>query len=412
MMPDLLSVLHGDKAWAVFCGTVRAACAVLPDAGVHCCVTSPPYYGQRSYLPADHPSKGDELGREAEADCRGWATGGRCGACYVCRLTAALAEVRRVLREDGTLWLNVAGKYAGHGQAGYRPKELINTPALLAESLRADGWHLRSEVTLTKISPMPEPCRDRPTRATEKLYLLAKSPAYYYDREAERVPSAPSTLERDRYTRVTPGNATEQYAVRHDHDFVSDPAGRNLWDYWDDEDDAPPGVWQWRPEGGKTVEHCATFPRWLPRRCLRLGASLRGVCPSCGSPWVRDVERADPPPQTDRHRHPAVGRSDSRTVSGGTRKSTPVAGRGGDRASRRLTSGWSPSCACGGGPVPPVVMDCFSGSGTTGVVARELGMRYVGIELFDEWAEASRRRIGGTSTVSKQTSLFPEGGDL
>jgi DNA modification methylase len=173
---------------------------------VQTCASSPPYYGLSDYGPEGQIGLEPTMGE------------------YVARLVEVFREVRRVLREDGTLWLNLGDSYNADGRkgrahmgegknsgysawanknpAGTKPKDLLMVPARVAIALCDDGWFLRSEISLTKLSPMPESCRDRPSRATEKLYLLAKRPAYYYDQEAERVPPAAASL-----ARLAPGVA-------------------------------------------------------------------------------------------------------------------------------------------------------------------------------------------------------------
>jgi DNA modification methylase len=164
-------------------------------------VTSPPYFGLRNY------GVDGQIGLEASPDE------------YIAELVAVFREVRRVLRDDGTLWLNLGDSYCstdkwgGGGNAGkhsvaddgsvpswavrqrkqpmagIKPKDLLMIPARVALALQADGWWLRSAITWCKPSPMPESVSDRPTSATEMVYLLAKSPRYFFDQEAIREPS-------------------------------------------------------------------------------------------------------------------------------------------------------------------------------------------------------------------------------
>ncbi len=161
------------------------------DAGtVQTCITSPPYWGLR-----DYGSEG-QLGLEP--------TPGE----YVAKLVSVFAEVRRVLRDDGTLWLNLGDSYAscpasggpgkqwdGNNQrtpmdrqyrrpSGLKPKDLVGIPWRVAFALQEDGWTLRSDIIWAKPNPMPESCTDRPTKAHEYLFLLSKQPRYYYDAEA------------------------------------------------------------------------------------------------------------------------------------------------------------------------------------------------------------------------------------
>lgn len=177
----------------------------LADESVDCIVTSPPYWGLRDY--------GDprQLGLEPRPDCLGWATGERCGACYVCGMVAVFRELRRVLKRRGTAWLNLGDSYAGAAATGYRPgavpgsggdqhgarnrngvgavpglkpKDLVMVPHRVALALQADGWWVRSDIVWAKPNPMPESVRDRPTKAHEFVFLLARSDDYFFDAEA------------------------------------------------------------------------------------------------------------------------------------------------------------------------------------------------------------------------------------
>jgi DNA modification methylase len=173
---------------------------LLPSESVHCCVTSPPYYGLRDYGCAE------QIGLEPSPDE------------YIAALVAVFREVRRVLRKDGTLWLNIGDSYAGgtNGNtamvggksnpargiamgfgslphrdipSGIKPKDLIGIPWMLAFALRADGWWLRQDIIWAKPNPMPESVTDRCTKAHEYLFLLSKSSAYYYDAAAIAEPA-------------------------------------------------------------------------------------------------------------------------------------------------------------------------------------------------------------------------------
>ena len=167
-----------------------AALKELPFESVHCCVTSPPYFALRDYgLDA-------QIGQEDTPEQ------------YIDRLTAVFGELYRVLRRDGTLWLNIADTYCGTGNkgsyadpknpkgrtgqriarnshvTGCKQKDLIGIPWLLAFSLRKQGWYLRSDIIWQKQNPMPESCKDRPTRCYEHIFLLSKEKKYYYDAAA------------------------------------------------------------------------------------------------------------------------------------------------------------------------------------------------------------------------------------
>ena len=166
------------------------------------CVTSPPYFGLRSYLPDDSPDKPMEIGLEETPDQ------------YIARMVEVFRAVRDVLADDGTLWLNIGDSYANDGKwggssggkhakalhgntsigrtkvtTGLKPKDLIGIPWLLAFALRADGWHLRSDIVWAKGNPMPESVTDRPTRSHEYIFLLTKRKRYFYDHEAVKEPA-------------------------------------------------------------------------------------------------------------------------------------------------------------------------------------------------------------------------------
>jgi DNA modification methylase len=205
----------------IIIGDCREKLAKMSDAGVHCCVTSPPYFGLRDY------GVDEQMGLEPTPDE------------FVEGMVAVFREVRRVLRDDGTLWLNIGDSYAGSGRGAwnvpdevktaagiketYRPdvaahrvtsdknnavtkgagedrlfgckaKDLIGIPWMLAFALRADGWYLRQDIIWSKPNPMPESVQDRCTKAHEYIFMLSKSPRYYYDPKAIAEPAIYSGL--------------------------------------------------------------------------------------------------------------------------------------------------------------------------------------------------------------------------
>jgi DNA modification methylase len=190
-----VSVLHGD---------CRDVLKTLPDASVHCCVTSPPYFGLRDY------GVDGQIGLEATPDA------------FVAEMVAVFREVRRVLRDDGTLWLNLGDSYSAHaGQrkttdkagikqqsnvassnapsrhvVGLGAKQLIGIPWRVAFALQADGWYLRQDIIWSKPNPMPESVTDRCTKAHEYLFLLSKSPRYHFDADAIAEPLAAASVSR------------------------------------------------------------------------------------------------------------------------------------------------------------------------------------------------------------------------
>ncbi len=188
MMDELLT---GQRRYLLGVGDALDVLAWMPDGIVRTCVTSPPYWGLRDY------GVTGQLGLEATPEE------------YVEKLVAVFRAVRRTLADDGTLWLNLGDCYAREGGTGRpgatarvgntiaanqrrnctpppgtKPKDLVGIPWMVAFALRADGWYLRSDIVWHKPNPMPEPVTDRPTRAHEFIFLLSKSPTYFYDHEA------------------------------------------------------------------------------------------------------------------------------------------------------------------------------------------------------------------------------------
>lgn len=258
-----VTILHGD---------CRAVLPTLPDASVQCCVTSPPYYGLRDYGVAG------QIGLEPTPDA------------YVAEMVAVFREVRRVLRDDGVLWLNIGDSYAraggegGHGPnasvgntrsleqrrmlvppAGYKPKDLLGIPWLLAFALRADGWFLRSDIIWHKPNPMPESVRDRPTSAHEHVFLLSKRGTYFYDADAIAEPRHADDLEFERRYSETPCQHYSEKSGRNDGNthmtagFVSGKTTRNARNVW---------TIATQPYSGA---HFATMPPELAERCIKAG---------------------------------------------------------------------------------------------------------------------------------------------
>ncbi len=198
-------VISGSARWAVVHSEAMDLARQIPDRSLSCVITSPPYWGLRDYGIGDV-----QIGLERTPEE------------YVARLVALFAELRRALRDDGTLWLNIGDSYVGNaslgGEAmrtsgkpnarepisvtkrgeGLKPKDLVGIPWMLAFGLRADGWYLRSDIIWHKPTCMPESVRDRPTRAHEHLFLLAKSERYYYDIDAIKERSETAPRERTR----------------------------------------------------------------------------------------------------------------------------------------------------------------------------------------------------------------------
>jgi DNA modification methylase len=323
----------------IIVGDCRDVLKTLPDASVHCCVTSPPYFGLRDY------GVDGQIGLEQTPDA------------FVAEMVAVFRDVRRVLRDDGTLWLNLGDSYAGGGQGSRDPekwpkqsrndhkfehaktntglasKQLIGIPWRVAFALQADGWYLRQDIIWSKPNPMPESVQDRCTKAHEYVFMLSKSARYYYDIEAVKEPAVNPALGKwtDKRADKQRGHGRRhagfngRYASALEANGV--PTHRNRRSVW---------TVSTKPFKGA---HFATFPPDLIEPCILAG------CPPQGT-----------------------------------------------------------------------VLDPFGGAGTTGLVARRTGRSAVLIELNQEYADMARARIDApivkpkakktAANDNRQVSLF------
>lgn len=293
-------------------GDCRKVLATLSDKSVDCCITSPPYFGLRDY---GHEG---QIGLEQTPDE------------YVQQMVAVFREVHRVLRDDGTLWLNLGDSYSAGGRvggaegsnesgnvesttvsvfnawkvAGFKPKNLLGIPWRVAFALQADGWYLRQDIIWHKPNPMPESVRDRCTKSHEYIFLLSKSERYYFDSESIKEPAKVSS-EGIRFGGSKYGdNSDPKYATK---------SGNVSKEY---EKANKRSVWSVTTKPFNDA-HFATFPPDLILPCVLAGCR-----------------------------------------SGGT------------------------------------VLDPFNGAGTTGIVSLQNGRNYCGIELNPEYAAMSMNRFG------------------
>jgi len=300
-------------AWQLYHGDALETLKQMEDESIHCCVTSPPYWGLRDY------GVEGQLGLESTPEE------------YVENMVKVFREVKRVLRDDGTLWLNLGDSYAGSGRGptgrngignqekrqgfhspkvviptGLKPKDLVGIPWMVAFALRADGWYLRQDIIWHKPNPLPESVKDRCTKAHEYIFLLSKSRHYYYDHEAIREPYQ-SKKEKPR------NKAAEGY----NNSYVGGRWSEGVRDYYSAGKRNKRSVWTIPTKPFKEA-HFAVFPPEIPETCIKAG------CPQ-----------------------------------GGT------------------------------------VLDPFAGAGTTLYVAEQLGRNSIGIELNPDYCDIIRRRMAG-----------------
>jgi DNA modification methylase len=369
---------YADDWLTVMLGDCREVMASMEPESVNCVVTSPPYWGLRDY------GTPGQLGLEPTPEA------------YVESMVAVFREVRRVLRSDGTVWLNLGDSYAGSGKgpsndspldrphrgmsnvaaapnrwlsvpAGIKGKDLVGIPWMVAFALRADGWYLRSDIIWSKPNPMPESVTDRPTKSHEYLFLLSKSPRYYFDADAVR--EADAGLASGNGFAARQGGARDSLVPGgpgSEARFVPG-AGRNIRSVWTIATQPYPGA------------HFATFPQALVEPCIKAGTSERGVCPECGAPWERVVEREGTGRDYDRGSLPSDGRALGQPQRSG-------AGSGA-LSVVTTTTGWRPTCTHDADLVPATVLDPFAGSGTTGLVAQRLSRRAVLIDLNADYLD-------------------------
>lgn len=322
---------------------------------------------------------------------------------YLDHLVVIFREVRRVLRRDGTLWLNLGDSYAGAGMSGasrsgeyvgdggkappnvrnrnglgavpgLKPKDLVGIPWAAAFALRDDGWWLRRDIIWAKKNPMPESTEDRCTSAHEYLFHFAKSEKYFYDAEAIKEPHVRLWNENNGGSWSYGKGDAQRVAERgkagsHSGSYpLPDPAGRNKRSVW------------FLASEPFAQAHFATYPQKLVEPCILAGTSARGVCPKCGVPWVRVIERESRPNENNCNSKSAHYRGGGGGVGNDARQAT--------------FGGWSPSCACGERrePVPATVLDPFMGSGTTALVAERLGRRALGIDLNPDYIRMAAAR--------------------
>lgn len=342
----------------------------LPSNSVHCMITSPPYWGLRDY------GVDGQIGLEETLQE------------FIARLVELFREARRVLRDDGTLWVNMGDSYAGthNGYSGddrpsnsngsissnnaqrtviqkntigdgLKPKDLMMQPARLAIALHDDGWYLRSDIIWHKTNATPASYKDRPTKTHEYVYLFAKSQRYYYDWLAIAEPCKGETIA-TKNKRTIWATATSRF----------------------------------------TDSHFATFPEALIEPMVLAGCPSK-ICTNCGSPHIRVTEKEFMPQEDvslERGIKGAPGQKpqyETNQWDGVPRGSTLT-----------KTTGWQPTCDCNASSEPGIVLDMFMGSGTTAIVAKKNGRNFIGCDLNTDYVVMSDKRLAQPIEVDMFTA--------
>lgn len=305
----------------------------LPDDCVDSIITSPPYHLLRRY--GGGP---DEIGTESTVHE------------YVKRIVGLCDEVARVLKPTGVFWLNLGDSFSRHTKYAAPPKSMLLAPERILLALAERGWIVRNKVVWYKPNHLPASVRDRLTTAWEPLFVLTRSPHYFFDLDAIRIPHTSQRptgrkVRADGYDATKPqwagplAGSNDGLMRAHAEGRVGHPLGKNPGDMWA------------IPSGSSRHGHRASFPERLVERPL-LSSCPEQTCVGCGSPWTRPAGEPE----------------------------TPLA----------------PTCDCNADTRPGLVLDPFMGSGTVGVVAKRLGRDWLGIELNADYAALAERRIAET----------------
>ena len=368
----------------------------LTEKSVDTCITSPPYYGLRNY------EREGQIGLEETPEE------------YVEKMVEVFRKVRRVLKDEGTVWLNLGDSYASnhytgardsdtgwkHGElsqgyqaraggAGgvFKVKDLMGIPWMVAFALRADGWYLRQDIIWHKPNPMPESVTDRCTKAHEYIFLLSKQKKYYYDHEAIK---EDAVYDKD----LGILRSRKQAELNHPSIIKRQEIGIDSTSAGDGKRNKR-SVWTVTTKPFKGA-HFAVFPPDLIKPCVLAGCPEK-VCVECDTPYEREMEDVYVEPKKNISIGDDRKEFDSSMGGGGTSlkghsgyfksDGTPV-------TTPKKDLGFKKQCQCDADETKSgTVLDPFGGAGTTGLVADRNGRNAILIELNDEYAEMAIDRI-------------------
>jgi DNA modification methylase len=424
------------KRNTIYHGDALEVLKTFPDNSIDCCVTSIPYWGLRDYgtgkwIGGDKNCKhqrkkhGDKCITGTRNVIGGTGNGiykdvcNMCGAIrkdaqiglektpgeFVTKIVKVFMEVLRVLKPTGTLWLNIGDTYAqssygtGGGWAknekpyhnapsqkrslfsdpgykhGLKNKNIVGIPFRVAFALQEAGWYLRQDIIWNKPNPMPESVTDRCTKAHEYIFLLSKSPNYYYDAEAIKTESFDPNDDRGgrgNQKRIP----TEKISGIRNSGIYPKANKRSVWTV---------------TTQPYSEAHFATFPEKLIEPCILAGTSEKGCCSECGKPYKRIVKKKLIP--TYKASFNSV--IDKRDLEADIQDQGSNRSKDGHKplwAYYSETVGWRATCKCEAEIVPAIVLDPFNGSGTTTILSRKKGRDSIGIELNEKYIEMSNKR--------------------
>jgi DNA modification methylase len=355
----------------------------IPDGSVNTCVTSPPYWGLRDY------GKNGQIGAESSPDI------------YVSKMVDVFNEVKRVLKDDGTLWLNLGDTYANtndFSDEGIKRKDLIGIPWRVALALQSDGWFLRSDIIWSKPNPMPSSVKDRPTTSHEYIFLLTKNRKYYYDHlavlEEAKTKTKKSASKKTKYGDI-------ENEMKHRQGLHADrgetlirvrpnlPSQKVFVDYIRSK--ATP----------KDLAESSNIKRSKIDHWFRYDTN--GFCFPTVEDWqsVRHLldDWGDEFKQFDEMLTYVEYKSDEvRAIKEGYKNRRSVWNVATKSFKGAHFATYPPEliepCILAGCPENGVVLDPFFGSGTTGFVAKENNRNFIGVELNPDYVEIAKKRIG------------------